>query len=154
MGLECGWRHAQKRWSWEFEDFEKSQSDFQRWIWSCVFCRWDKVWILTVERCSLVFGSLLTEILNIPRCTALGWGQHSMVSKDFSEWCLSSRVAMYRSQKLINPFVTETSEFACVCVCICICTVLIEIIVNIHHDTPFGAQWLTMSFARRKKRKT
>ena len=24
MGLECGWRHAQKRWSWEFEDFEKT----------------------------------------------------------------------------------------------------------------------------------
>ena len=22
MGLECGWRHAQKRWSWEFENFE------------------------------------------------------------------------------------------------------------------------------------
>ena len=23
MGLECGWRHAQKSWSWEFEEFKK-----------------------------------------------------------------------------------------------------------------------------------
>ena len=23
MGPECRWRHARKRWSWEFEDFEK-----------------------------------------------------------------------------------------------------------------------------------
>ena len=25
MRLKCKWRHARKRWSWEFEDFEKSQ---------------------------------------------------------------------------------------------------------------------------------
>ena len=25
MGPVCGWRHAQKRWTWEFEDFEKCQ---------------------------------------------------------------------------------------------------------------------------------
>ena len=24
MGLECGRHHAQKRWNWEFEDFEKT----------------------------------------------------------------------------------------------------------------------------------
>ena len=28
MGLECGWRHALKRWSWEFEDFEKKSVGF------------------------------------------------------------------------------------------------------------------------------
>ena len=29
MGLECGWRHAQKWWSWEFEDFEKMAVGFR-----------------------------------------------------------------------------------------------------------------------------
>ena len=32
MGLEYGWRHAQKRWSWEFEDFEKES--VESWIWA------------------------------------------------------------------------------------------------------------------------
>ena len=29
MGLECGWCHAQKRWSWEFEDFERTVVEIQ-----------------------------------------------------------------------------------------------------------------------------
>ena len=54
-GLECGWRHAQTRWSWEFEDFEKTSVEYS-----------------TVERvvgCSTVavmvefFGSRPAEIL-------------------------------------------------------------------------------------------
>ena len=28
MGLECGGRHVQKRWSGEFEDFEKTSVGF------------------------------------------------------------------------------------------------------------------------------
>ena len=28
MGLECEWRHAQKSWSGEFEDFEKTVVEF------------------------------------------------------------------------------------------------------------------------------
>ena len=30
MGLECGWCHAWKRWSWEFEDFEKEAVEIER----------------------------------------------------------------------------------------------------------------------------
>ena len=38
--------------------------------------------------------------------------------------CLSPRVARDRSQKLINPFVFETKESACICFCIDIMAVV------------------------------
>ena len=31
MVLECGWRHARKRWSLEFEDFEKEAVKIGPW---------------------------------------------------------------------------------------------------------------------------
>ena len=40
---------------------------------------------------------------------------------------------MDRSQKLINPFVSETKEFACICIYICI-TVVIDIFMAIQQD--------------------
>ena len=33
MGLECGWRHAQKRWAENLEDFEKESVEFRPWCW-------------------------------------------------------------------------------------------------------------------------
>ena len=87
MGLECGWRYARKRWSWEFEDFEKESFKIgplrrelgirplrvEFWLSKDVveFCR-----------------SLLTEILNITRCAMHWWGQHSKncVSLLMSPW--------------------------------------------------------------------
>ena len=33
IGLECKWRHARNRWSWEFEDFEKESVG--SWLWPC-----------------------------------------------------------------------------------------------------------------------
>ena len=33
MRLECGWRHAQKRWAKNLEDFEKDLVEFQPWRW-------------------------------------------------------------------------------------------------------------------------
>ena len=105
MGQECGWRHAQKRWSWEFEDFEKES--VESWDWtveaesgisaigaeSWDLYRWGMELDLGRWRCSWVFGSLPTEILNITL----------LVSKN-------------KSQKLIKPFVPETTESACICV--------------------------------------
>ena len=96
MVLECGWRHAQKRWSWEFKDFEKTAS-------------WGRPLKIAVE----FFGSRPAEIFNTTRCGAhCGWGQRRMVSIGFKKLCLSPRVAKDRSQKLINPFVSETTESA------------------------------------------
>ena len=76
----------------------------------------DVSWILTIERCSWVFdhwrwdlsflllrhvveffGSRLTEmnwdLKHHKMHRPLGWGQHSMVSKDFKELCLSLLVS-------------------------------------------------------------
>ena len=47
------------------------------------------------------------------------------VSIGFEELCLSPHVTMERSQKLINPFVSETTKSACICVSICICIYII-----------------------------
>ena len=33
MGLECGWRHVQKRWAENLEDFEKDSVEFRPWCW-------------------------------------------------------------------------------------------------------------------------
>ena len=56
--LECGWRHARNRWSWEFEDFEKESvkklrlDDGSRELSSCC---WDIYLDLGHWRCSWVF---------------------------------------------------------------------------------------------------
>ena len=42
--------------------------------------------------------------------------------------CLSPRVSIDRSQELINPFVSETTESAWNCICICV-TVVIDTIM-------------------------
>ena len=52
--------------------------------------------------------------------------------------CLSPRVAMDRRQKLINPFVSETKEPACICLCTCI-TVVIG--VAIQHICEISMYW-------------
>ena len=46
---------------------------------------------------------------------------------------LSPRVAMDRSQELINPFVSETIESACVCICICVIVVIDIIMVVVYN---------------------
>ena len=71
-------------------------------------------WILTVERCSCDFRISTDRDLkhHKMRCA---WGRslHNMVSIDFWELYHSPRVAMDRSQKLINLFVSETTGSAC-----------------------------------------
>ena len=50
--------------------------------------------------------------------------------------CLSSRVAMDRSQKLINPLVPETTESACV---LCFVSVFVWLwLTSPNHTTPVG----------------
>ena len=101
MGLECGWRHARKRWSRGFEDFEKRQLRLDN---------WGERWILTAERCSWVFRiSTDRDLKNHKMHRAWEWGQDS-------KNCVSllSRVTIDRSQELINAFVPETKESACI----------------------------------------
>ena len=67
IGLECGWRHAGKRWSWEFEDFEKES--VEGWHWtiqadSWVLCHWVRELSFLPLRQRLRFF----EILNTTRC--------------------------------------------------------------------------------------
>ena len=103
MGLECGWRHGQKRWSWEFEDFEKTElrSTVEGSGW--VFRIWS----------DHIFGSRSAEMdwnlkhHEMPRAWVGRWwsGQHSFVSIDFYDLCFSPRVAKDWSQKLINLIV-------------------------------------------------
>ena len=92
MGLECGWRHARKRWSWEYEDFEEESVEKLR------LDHWGESWILTVERCSWVFQiSNNRDLKYHKRRRALGWSQtfKNCVSLLMSPWD--------RKQKLINP---------------------------------------------------
>ena len=64
-------------------------------------------WILTVERCSWVFRiSTDRDLKHHKMRRALARGQHSMVSIDFWELCLSPRVAMDRSQEINKPICT------------------------------------------------
>ena len=72
------------------------------------------------------------EILNTSRCTArMVGGLHRMVSIGFYDLCLSTRVVEDWNQKLINPFVSETTEFTYIC--ICIITVIIDNFMNIQY---------------------
>ena len=67
-GLECGWRHPRKKWSWEFEDFEKESVATGPFSESWVFRR--RKLDFDHWKCVGFFGSLPTEILDITRCTA------------------------------------------------------------------------------------
>ena len=68
----------------------------------------------------------------IEKHSTLGWSQHRIVCLGFWELGLSPRVAIDRSQKLINPFVSKTKDSASICICICI-TVGIDIIMALQH---------------------
>ena len=60
MRMECGWRQAQKRWSWEFEDFEKVSVES---------------YILTAEKCSWVFRISTDRDLKHHKMRRVwGWG--------------------------------------------------------------------------------
>ena len=69
MRLEYGWHHAQKRWSWESEDFEKTSVGYSTFEEECCVFR---IWSDQI----MFFGSLPREIFNIMRYAARwGWSQ-------------------------------------------------------------------------------
>ena len=115
MGRECGWRHARKRWSWEFENLKKESVESWDWTmgadsWvSAIGARSRVVGDSAIESKSWVFFRCVSwlsfsgldqqrwiEILNITRC-AERWG-----------CCLSPRV-----EEVNKPFVSEATESAC-----------------------------------------
>ena len=114
MGLECGWRHAQKRCAENLEDFEKDSVEF--WPW----CRevGDRPWCWKIE-----IG---------PRDVPSVGGAVSIVWYERLLRIVSPLVLKKWSQKLINAFVPEQRSRLCFvfpCICICICTVVIDIIM-------------------------
>ena len=98
MRLECGWRHAQNRWSWEFKDFEKTSVGYstvegESWV----FYRWDVRFSFSDDD-----RQRWIEILNITRCT-VRWGVVSIVGLPLAfKNCVSFLVSKDQSHKLIN----------------------------------------------------
>ena len=86
MGLECGWRHAQKRWSWEFEDFENTAVEIRPLKIQLSF--------LPLRHAVDFFRSRPAEmnwdLKHHKMRRALGLGQHRMVSIGFQELSLCS----------------------------------------------------------------
>ena len=64
MGLECGWRHARKRWSREFEDFEKESVEIGP-LRQELGIRPLRVEFWPLKDVVEIYGSLPTGILNI-----------------------------------------------------------------------------------------
>ena len=132
MGLGCGWRHARKKWSWEFEDFEKSQLKWDHggrelslghWGMELIFLPLRRLsfsdsdrrrWIefLNTTRCAACRDGV--SIVRIVSLTSYRHERKSGINKCFRTW--NNRVHMY---------------YICVCLynCICICTVVIDIIM-------------------------
>ena len=117
MGLECGWCHVRKRWSWEFEDFEKSQLKLDHWGESWVFGRWelgcvrwgrelrswdwtveDESWIWAVAICRVFRISTDRDLKHHKMHRALGWGQHS-------KSCVSLSLCRHGPKSEINKLV-------------------------------------------------
>ena len=84
---------------------------FDRWGWSSVFYRWGmQLSFLNLDQ------QRWTEIVNIARYVVCwGWVSIVWLALAFKNCVsLSLRVAMDRSQMLINPFVSERTESACI----------------------------------------
>ena len=102
-GLECGWHHAWKRWSWEFEDFEKEKLRLDHEGMELSFLplrRWLSFSGLDRQR--------WIEILNTTRCAARQDGVSIVRIVPLSSCCYGLK------SEINQPFVPETTEFACV----------------------------------------
>ena len=112
MGLECGWCHARKRWSWEYEDFEKRVVklilDHGGW----------EVEFRPLEQRVEFFGSLPAEmnwdLKHHEMCQKLRGGVNIVWLQKTFKNCVSLLVSKNRSQKLIKTLVPETTESACI----------------------------------------
>ena len=79
MELECEWRHVQKRYPWEFEDFEKTVS-------------WGRLLKVVVEFFEFRPAEMNWDLKNHKMRRTWVEGQHSMVSICFNDLCFSPRV--------------------------------------------------------------
>ena len=126
MRLECRWRHTQKRWSWEFEDFEKTTVQIRPLKMAGE--------VLLLRCAAEFFRSRLAEmnwdLKHHKMCCVLGWVSIIWLASTFKK-CVS-HIAMDWSQKLIKPFESEMKESACICRCIYV-TIVIDIIMDIQH---------------------
>ena len=100
MRLERGWRHAQKRWPWEFEDFEKES--VESWYWtmeadSWVLCHWVGSWVFRISTGSDELRSKTPR--NVPN---VGSGVYIVWWQKTFKNCVFLLVSKNRSQKLIN----------------------------------------------------
>ena len=136
MGLECGWRHAQKRWAENLEDFEKDSVEVRPWCWEVevrpgswdieigpckadnwVLCHWGiEHWVLYRWGGGKEFRISTERDLKHHRMRRACVGSDSMVS---IVRVVSLLVSKNWSQKLIKPFVPE-QQSACLRTCICV----------------------------------
>ena len=106
MWLKCEWRHAQKRWSWEFEDFKKTVVEIRPLRRAVSFLS---------LRCAVeFFGSrpaeMTWDLKHHKMRRAFGWGQHYMVSIDFWELCVSLSSCCHGPKPEINKPVRIWNE--------------------------------------------
>ena len=115
MGVVWWWRHARKRWSWEFKDFEKSQLRLDQRGRELSFCHLSRELSFLLLQWRLSFSDLDRrrgiEILNITRCAAR-WDGVSIVRIVSLSSCRHEP-----KSEIYKPFVSETTESACFRLC-------------------------------------
>ena len=145
MELGFEWCHAQKPWSWEFEDFGKEAVG--SWLWTNVGWQFGlPASMATIMLRSWGPAMMLRNWDWTTRCTKR-WGVVSIVwlRKTFQN-CLSP----LRSQKLINSSYLSNGVrllslvYLCIrvrlCFCICIRTVVIDIIMVVVCNTGYDTK--------------
>ena len=128
MGLECEWRHAQKRWSWEFEDFEKESVG--SWLWIMQADNWAST--IGAENGVLCYRVEFLPLRRVPTSkdelrSKTPWDVPNVgvwLRKTFKN-CVSLLVSKKQSQKLINSSYLNNRVRLCFvfCICKCVCTI-------------------------------
>ena len=114
-------RHARKRWSWEFEDFEKSQLRLDHWCRGLKFDHWGiDLGLLPLRQCGQFLQISTDRDLKYHEiCRTLGVGV-SIVNN-----CVFLVVApMDWSQEIINPSYLKQQGPPVYCIFICIVLLL------------------------------
>ena len=119
-------KRPDRKWGWNMDDVMPRKMVQRVWgFWKGSWGRPLKMSFSDLIRSDQIFGSRPAE-MNYDNehhkmlLACVSGGQHRMVSIGFYNLYLSPRVAKDWNQKLINPFVSETTESACICICISI----------------------------------
>ena len=135
MRLERRWHHARKRWSWEFEDFEKMRVEIGP-LRRELGIRPLRVEFWPLKGVVGIFGSLPTENLNTTRCAAR-WDGISAVR------ILSLSSRRHGPKPEVNkPIVFETTESAYV---LCLYTYLYDCCDWYHYGYAYTTKYSSMS---------